>query len=150
MRDRGDFRFQREAMPPPQLPRGYLQNGYFDAKGNLWPEIIQQWPDEIARIFKNNNLTSNQLRRFFNRARALEQELKTKTFERLKEDIAVLKPIAAASVGRKTAPEIFKQFMDRNIELVIRSSISDTFTRGFLTHFQSIVAYLKYYEEKRR
>jgi len=64
--------------------------------------------------------------------------------------VATLKPIAAASVGRKTAPDIFKQFIDRNVDLVLRSSDSDALVRGFLTHFQSVVAYLKYYEEKRR
>ncbi|OIP25735.1 MAG: type III-A CRISPR-associated protein Csm2 [Dehalococcoidia bacterium CG2_30_46_19] len=150
MRYRGDTGFQRGARQPPQLPRGYLQNGYFDSQGNLWPEIIQQWPDEIAQTFRDGRLTTTQLRRFFNRARALEKELKTKTFERLKEDVATLKPIAAASVGRKTAPDIFKQFIDRNVDLVLRSSDSDALVRGFLTHFQSVVAYLKYYEEKRR
>jgi len=150
MRYRGDTGFQRGARQPPQLPRGYLQNGYFDSQGNLWPEIIQQWPDEIAQTFRDGRLTTTQLRRFFNQARALEKELKTKTFERLKEDVATLKPIAAASVGRKTAPDIFKQFIDRNVDLVLRSPDSDALVRGFLTHFQSVVAYLKYYEEKRR
>jgi len=150
MRDRGDYRFQRGARQPPQLPSGYLQKGYFDSQGNLWPEVIHQWPDEIAQTFRDGRLTTTQLRRFFNRARALEKELKTKTFERLKEDVATLKPIAAASVGRKTAPDIFKQFIYRNVDLVLRSSDSDALVRGFLTHFQSVVAYLKYYEEKRR
>ena len=78
MRYRGDTGFQRGARQPPQLPRGYLQNGYFDSQGNLWPEIIQQWPDEIAQTFRDGRLTTTQLRRFFNRARALEKELKTK------------------------------------------------------------------------
>ena len=148
MRDRGGPRFQRGARQPPQLPSGYLQSGYFDANGNLWPELIQQWPEEIAQTFKQQGLSSTQLRRFFNKARALEKELDMKNFQRLKEDILTLKPIAAASVGRKTAPETFKQFIDRNINLVVSSSEPDAFTRGFLTHFQSVVAYLKYYEEK--
>lgn len=146
MRDRRGAQFQREARQPPQLPRGYLERGYFNSNDNLWPELIVQWPQEIARIFKNQGLTSNQLRRFFNRARALEKELGAKTFDRLKEDIQTLKPIAAASVGRKTAPEIFKQFIDKNVDLLIRTSDPASFTRGFLTHFQSVVAYLKYYE----
>lgn len=147
MRDRGSAQFHREARQPPQLPRGYLQNGYFDSNGNLWPEVIVQWPDEIARTFRDTReFTATQLRRFFAQARAVERTLGSKPFDRLKEDILGLKVFAAASVGRKSAPEIFKAFMDKNVDLAVRSP--EDFKRGFLTHFQSVIAYLKYYEEK--
>jgi len=126
------------------LPAGYLQSGYFDKDGNVLPDVIQQWPQQLAQTFlrARPKLTSTQLRRFFNRVRAIEQQ--NLPFERLREDILSLKPIAAASVGRGTAPDIFKVFIDRNIDLAIDSS--ESFSRGFLTHFQSVVAYLKYYE----
>jgi len=139
---------QRDRYPPrperrqSSLPRGYLERGYFDKEGNVLPEVIQEWPEQLARTFLREELKSTQLRRFFNRTRAIEQQ--NLPFERLREDILSLKPIAAASVGRKTAPDIFKVFIDRNVDLAINSP--ESFSRGFLTHFQSVVAYVKYYE----
>ena len=124
------------------LPRGYLERGYFDKAGNVLPEVIQEWAEQLARIFLREGLKTAQLRRFFNRSRAIEQQ--NLPFERLREEILSLKPIAAASVGRKTAPDIFKVFVDKNVDLAIRSP--ESFSRGFLTHFQSVVAYVKYYE----
>ena len=141
-------REQRDRYPPrterrqPSLPPGYLQGGYFDKEGNVLPEVIQEWPEQLARTLLREGLKSTQLRRFFNRARAIEQQ--NLPFERLREEIISLKPIAAASVGRKTAPDVFKVFIDRNVDLAINSL--ESFSRGFLTHFQSVVAYVKYYE----
>jgi CRISPR type III-A-associated protein Csm2 len=142
------YRQPRGRYPPgqeqrqPLLPRGYLERGYFDKEGNVLPEVIQEWPEQLARTLLREGLKSTQLRRFFNRARAIEQQ--NLPFERLREEIISLKPIAAASVGRKTAPDIFKVFIDRNVDLAINSL--ESFSRGFLTHFQSVVAYVKYYE----
>ncbi len=126
----------------PMFPDGYLQGGYFDKEGNILPEVIQKWPEQLAQTFRREGLTSTQLRRFFNRIRAIEQQ--ALRFERMKEGILSLIPIAAAAVGRGTAPEVFKQFIDKNVHLAVNSQ--DSFSRGFMTHFQSVVAYLKYYE----
>ncbi|MBA7564489.1 hypothetical protein ES708_06152 [subsurface metagenome] len=142
------YRQPRGRYPPgqeqrqPLLPRGYLERGYFDKEGNVLPEVIQEWPEQLARTFLREGLKSTQLRRFFNRARAIQQQ--NLPFERLREEILSLKPIVAASVGRKTAPDIFKVFIDRNVDLAVNSL--ESFSRGFLTHFQSVVAYVKYYE----
>ena len=133
----------REWERRPSLPSGYLSRGYFDDSGNVLHEVIQEWPEQLARAFKDTSMSSTQLRRFFNRARAIEQQ--NLPFDRLKEEILSLKPVAAASVSRGTAPDIFKQFIDRNTELAISSY--DSFKRGFLMHFQSVVAYLKYHEK---
>jgi len=140
---------RRERHPPEQerkqllLPVGYLQEGYFDKDGHILPEVIEKWPMELAQIFLRGGLTSTQLRRFFNRARAIEQQ--DLPFERLREEILGLKPIVAASVGRGVAPDVFKVFIDKNVDQATRSQTN--FSRGFLTHFQSVVAYLKYYEK---
>jgi len=133
----------------PNLDPNYLKNGYFDGKGNLLPEVIQKWPEERAKALchEQQKLTSTQLRRFFNRARNLERQLKAgKPFDRLKEEILNLKVIAIAAAGRGTAPELFKQMMEKNVELAVQSE--EAFTRGFLAHMQSLVAYLKYEEEQ--
>ena len=141
-RKRGSSPLQKDSNQP-SLPAGYLKDGYFDKDDNLLPQVIQDWPETLAKTFVREKMTSTQLRRFFNRVRAIEQQ--NLPFVRLKEDILSIKPIAAASVGRETAPPIFKEFIDKNVHLAIESP--DSFKRGFLTHFQSVVAYLKYYEQ---
>jgi len=139
MSDRG--RYQYRPVPPSSfptrqhaqgLPEGYLQKGYFDPKGNLWPEVIQAWPEEIAQLFKMQGLSSTQLRRFFNRARTLEMQLDSgiKAFDRLKEDLLVLTTLAAASVGKGNAPELFKTFMDRNVDITVKFPDSRAFKRA--------------------
>jgi len=144
-RDRQDPRGNRP--PAAGLPEGYLRNGYFDAKGNVLPSVIQEWPMQLAQSFKNGGLKSTQQRRFFNKAKAIEQKLKSgKDFDRLKEEIRALKPLAASAVGRGNAPELFKRFMELNVDKAVESE--EAFTRGFISHFQSIVAYTKYLEEQ--
>lgn len=148
-RSRWQDRDRPSGRPASGLPPGYLEKGYFDQSGNLWPEVIQKWPEELARRFRQQSpaLTSTQLRRFFNRARSLERQARAgMPFTKLKEEILGLKVLAAAAVGRKTAPELFKQIIDKNVGLAVDSE--DAFTRGFLTHFQGMVAYLKYFENK--
>lgn len=148
------YRQQRGRYPPgreqrlPIPPAGYLEAGYFDEKGNVLPEVVQQWAQQWAQMLKQTGLSSTQMRRFFNRARGIERQLDAnQPFDRLREQILSLKAIAAASVGKGNAPELFKTFIDRNVDLAVRSS--EEFKRGFLTHFQSVVAYLKYFEQKR-
>ena len=144
-----DRRPPRETQPPPSgLPAGYLAKGYFDDKGNVLPEVIQEWPSQLAQVFKRSGPKSTQLRRFYNKAKAIEQKLKSgQSFERLKEEIETLKPLAAAAVGKKNAPELFREFMDLNVHRAAESP--EAFARGFIVHFQSVVAYTKYYEEKK-
>ena len=101
------YRQPRGRYPPgterrqPSLPSDYLQGGYFNKDGNVLPEVIQQWPEQLARAFLREGLKSTQLRRFFNRARAIEQQ--NLPFERLREDILSLNPHAdgQADLGLK-------------------------------------------------
>jgi len=131
---------------PSRLPEGYLANGYFDDKGNVRPEVIQTWPPALARTFTEATpkLNTAQLRRFYNKVCNINQRLDAnQPFDELKEQIYSLGALVAASVGRKTAPQVFKDFVDMNIPHAVRSE--KHFRRGFLIHFQSVVAYAKYY-----
>lgn len=137
----------RFSPPLPKLPDGYLANGYFDEKGNVRPEVIQVWPPALARTFTKEaypKLNTAQLRRFYNKVCNIRQRLDgNQPFDVLKEQIYSLGPLVAAAVGRKTAPQIFKDFIDMNIPHAVRSE--EHFRRGFLVHFQSVVAYAKFY-----
>lgn len=138
----------RDSGPPPsQLPNGYLASGYFDDKGNVFPDVIQKWPLELAQRFlgSRQKLNTAQLHRFFNKVRDIDQRLDAQQpFDSLKEQLYALGPLAAASVGRETAPPVFKEFIDANIPHAVKSK--EHFKRGFVMHFQSIVGYAKYLE----
>lgn len=136
---------------PSQLPQGYLAKGYFDEKGNVLPEVINKWPLELAKAFLEGRpkLNTAQLRRFYNKVRHIKERLDAKQpFDSLKEQIYALGPLAAAAIGRETAPPLFKEFIDSNITQAVKSEAH--FARGFILHFQGIVAYAKYLESKQQ
>jgi len=134
--------------PAPSLPEGYLKRGYFDAEGNLWPEVVIDWPMDLAGKLKQASMSSSQFRRFFNRARFLEDRYRSHAigFGRVKEELRILQSLAAASVGRKNAPPLFLEMFETNVNVTVASSTEEAFCRGFMTHMQSVVAYLKYNE----
>lgn len=139
--------YEQRRPPPSGLPQGYLREGYFDAKGNLRPEVITDLAEEAARALGNArpSMTSTQLRRFYNKTRFVRQKLDAGTsWEKVIGDIHSLKRDAANAVGKNNAPGVFKYFIDTNVQLAVQSK--DSFIRGFLEHFQSVVAYRKYQE----
>lgn len=131
----------------PALPQGYLRQGYFDNAGNLRPEVITDLAEEVARILGSTRpaMASTQLRRFYNKARFAKQKLDSGlTWERVIADIHSLRRDAANAVGRETAPQVFADFININARLAAQTR--DSFVRGFLEHFQSVLAFRKYQE----
>lgn len=126
------------------LPPEYLKDGYFDAKGNLWPSLLLEDARVVAeRLGADRNLSATQLRRFFNKVRLVERRLDAGgDFAAAVPEIASLGPLAAYAVGRQSANELFKQFVDRNVDLAMRDERS--FRKGFLAHFESVICYFKY------
>lgn len=134
--------------PPSVLGANYLKEGYFDAGGKPRGEIITTLAQQVARELRQGNMNFHQIRRFYNKAMFLKRLLGSgRPFEEIKWRLQTLQRDAADAVGKKNAPEQFKIFIDRNVELAIKNLVS--FKDGFMEHFQSVVAYLKYLEEKR-
>lgn len=151
--------------PPPsvvsQLPEGYLAKGYLD-NGNIMAELVTTIPEEIAKAFGVGGVTSTQLRRFFNKAKLVEQRLETETkrgvgveeaFNSVIAEILELKQHAANSAGKaqnekeKKGLELLKQFIDLSVDEAVKSEAA--FRKGFLLHFQGVVAYFKYHNPKK-
>ncbi len=123
------------------LPGNYLSNGYFDAQGNIWPSLIVE--DAIARARDlGSTIKSTQLRRFFGRARYIEQKLNGTSFPVVIPELYQFEPMVAYAVGRGVAPPIFKAIIERNIQWAVTGEAA--FRKGFLVHFESIVAYFTY------
>lgn len=150
------YQQQRGRYPPrreqelPSLPKGYLDGGYFADNTNIKSELLTETAEHVARVLGNSNsITSTQLKRFFAQVRAIERELGQKGFSELVPQILSLKPMAANYVGRGSSQwererrEVFKRFIDRNVELASRDE--NSFNKGFIPHFESVVAYYKYH-----
>jgi hypothetical protein len=124
------------------LPPDYLRNGYFDQKGNPLPEIIIEWPKDIATKLANARpeMKSAQLRNFFGEARHIEGQLSAgQDFESLRGRILQLDSYAASSQTRGNAPLLFKQFIEQNLKWAAKDRKS--FMNGFIPHFECVVAY---------
>lgn len=144
----------RPNMPPSGrvLPEGlgpdYLKNGYFDGNGNLWPELVTSEAERIAQVLGQRQgqaeLKTAQLRRFYGKAKNAEQKLDSaQSFESVKSDVLTLQPLSANTVARGNAPQVFKDFIDRNVRLATKDE--NHFRKGFLVHFQSVVGYFTYH-----
>jgi CRISPR type III-A-associated protein Csm2 len=129
--------------------------GYFkdEEQKYLREELIVKDADMVAKALADAGVTTNQLRKFFNMLRSLEHQLEvSKDFEKIKSGIAQLQPFAAAIVGREQKPdrrarlELLREFIDINASKARESE--QAFRRGFLIHFESIIAYFTFYNSK--
>lgn len=132
----------------PGLPVEYLRNGYFDEQGYIHRELLEVKAQEVARKLNEQRLTTNQFRRFYDYARALDRKLNLLgNFKSIEGDVAKIRAFAAAAVGRGNAPDEFKIFIDKNIEITIDDK---SFRRGFLEHLQAVLAFHIYFVEKNK
>jgi CRISPR type III-A-associated protein Csm2 len=125
----------------------YLADSYFEEKEGkryLRSEVLDTLAMDVAKVLGNQGMKSSQLRRFFNKARGIESKLeRVKDFEAIKADIYGFKRDVAYQVGRKVVPEEFQQFIDHNVGLAVQDE--DSFRRGFMEHFESVLAYFVYF-----
>ena len=61
--------FNRQTL---SLPTDYLKNGYFDNNGNILPEVIIEWPRDIAKKLDIAGIGSAQIRNFFGEVRHIQ------------------------------------------------------------------------------
>lgn len=126
--------------PENRLPHDYLREGYFDADGNLRLELVVEQARDIAFNLEKAGLSTAALRRFFGMARKAESRLDAEgDFAAVRVDLLALKPFAANAMTRGVVPPLFRDFIDRNVEQAALDERS--FRRGFLRHFQYVVAY---------
>lgn len=124
----------------------YLKNGYFgDAdRTKLRPEVLDSLAEQVALALGRAGMTSHQLRLFFNKMRAIEGRLdRGESFDVVVDRIRAFNRDVVYQVGRGVAPQEFKQFIERNVELATLDRSS--FERGFIEHFQSVLAYFVYH-----
>ncbi len=144
---------QRQSSPSgPALPGDYLQGGYFE-EGHLRDDLIVTQPQQLAHAFVKIGLTKGQMRRFYSHVRQIERRLQgNDLFPAVRPALLELQPLVADAVGRAKSSgsgdyELFKQFIDRNVECAQQDK--KHFLEGFLPHFQYVVAYFTYLDPKK-
>lgn len=136
----------------PRLPANYLTKGYFDQSGNLHEELIIDHAQQCARAFGAretlNKMGTSQLRRFFGHARAAEMKLNmTNDFPAAKLEIKKLIPFASEASSKRKVPECFLEFIEKNVHLV---QDEKSFRKGFMQHFEAVVAFFYYLYPKQQ
>lgn len=134
---------------------GYLQNGYFDAEGNLRNEFVAR--DRIVPIAEEMSrakpaLTMHQIRRFFQHCRAIEAKVRAGTSSWPAEEAAFRQlDVAAADAFGKSPPKIPKLFHDFIKSNVAAVKNEKDFLKGFLPHFEALVGFgSKFFKERER
>jgi CRISPR-associated protein Csm2 len=121
----------------PHFPDDYPD--YFDAKGNLKCEYVTDLAENIAKTLGAKKLTMHQLRAFYNHVKRLHISLKKgRPFEEIYPEICKLKPFAEERAKKKKIPNYFREFIFRNVD---KAKDPDAFLKGFVEHFQAVVAY---------
>jgi len=136
-----------EAYALARLDANYLAQGYFELRAGkryVRPEVLDTLAIEVAHVFGAAGMRASQLRRFLSRVRGIGAQLdQIDDFAAIVAAIYSFKRDVAYQVGRKIIPGPFQQFVHRNVELAVADA--ESFQRGFLPHFESVVAYFVYY-----
>jgi CxxC-x17-CxxC domain-containing protein len=143
-----DCHHQRQGRKPspggarskPQLPEGYLQLGYFDREGHLRKEILIDEARAVAEVLVQADLAAVKLQSLYNRVRILRDRLnQSGNFVALNSAIHSLLIDAVDSTGRGVTPNVFLQFVERNVERAAVDAAS--FKEGFVEHLRAVRAW---------
>jgi len=127
----------RPDRPAFDFPNNYPN--YFDEGGVTRAEYVTNYADDIARRLGDERLSMHQLRAFYQYAKRQEAALEHgRSFREVLFEIRKLKPFAFEREQKKKIPPVFRRFIDLNIDKVTDEK---TFLRGFIEHFQAVVAY---------
>jgi CRISPR type III-A-associated protein Csm2 len=133
------------------LPADYLQGGYFDEQGKIRREVVIDSAVAVAQLFAQQGITTAQVRQLYHKARFVEAKLAARyrdfDFAQARVELFQLQRDAVWSAARDRKNEPLKQFVERNVAL---ATADERALDAFVEHFQSVVAYLKYYGRDER
>ncbi len=130
-----------------RLPKDYLSNGYFDEKGYIREELLTTVASEVAKSF-GFKMSNSQLRRFYGHLKNAEKSfLFSNDVQRFIVDVKQLDAFVAEAKGKDKVPAVFYDFIHQNIRRI--NNVKDI-RKGFLPHFQAVVAYFTYHYPKSR
>ncbi|MBM3216466.1 type III-A CRISPR-associated protein Csm2 [Candidatus Poribacteria bacterium] len=128
----------------PRVP--YLSTGYLDEKGNIHLSLLTD--DAREQAGKLRALPAAPLRGFFELARLAERRLDSDMpFEDVVPFLVRMRPLAHEHATKGVGPEsqareYLRQFIEKNVPEAVKSE--EAFRKGFLPHFEAVVAYYHY------
>jgi len=124
-----------------ELPVGYLEGGYLTPSGALRRELLTDWAEQIAYSLAAipSDSTAQQLRVFRNHVRRAQDafEFGKQPVDRVLNEIRKLKAFAVERAARRKVPEVFRRFIEANVDRVI----DEKTLLAFAQHFQAVAAY---------
>ncbi|RDY23794.1 type III-A CRISPR-associated protein Csm2 [Romboutsia maritimum] len=135
--NRGNYSNRQQEI---ELPRDFVINGF----EKLREELMLNETKEIAKVFVDSKLTSNQLRLFFNEVKALQNKINKdqQEFERNYPFILMLKSKAEYKYkdGKGTIKKAFRDFINESVDYIKQHKSINTF-ENFCMIFETIVGY---------
>lgn len=140
---------------PLTFPSGYLTNGYFDNTGKRDVRYITKYAVEIGKAlsFGVGMTAQSKIRSYYDEIATIKEAVFSKIIDldtaRIR--IAQLTPRVNARYQKGTASKFFKDFIDKNVDVVIESKTDEELRNNILyfkDHFEAVVCYTK--EEKTR
>ncbi len=125
--------------PPGVFAPGYPE--YLTKDGHTRVDLITSTAEAIAARFESDRLKRHQLRSFYDHAKRQLRRLEYGApFGAVHAEIARLKAFAADRAARSdnAVPQSFKRFIDLNVDALKDEA---SFRKGFMPHFEAVVAY---------
>ena len=132
------------------LPKGYLEQGYFDAAGHIHKVLLVEHASAVAKAIglrdRAEGIKNAQLRKFYSHVKTAESRMNYGvSFEAVQPKILELSAFVAEAHGKGKVPQVFKNFMDINLRHVVDSK---SFREGFVKHFQAVVGYFSFHHPR--
>ena len=130
------------------LPKGYLEQGYFDAEGHIHKALLVEHASAVAKAIglrqeRAEGIKNAQLRKFYGHVKTAESRMNYGvSFEAVQPKILELSAFVAEAQGKGKVPPVFKSFIDMNLSYVVDGK---SFREGFVKHFQAVVGFFSFY-----
>ena len=130
------------------LPKGYLEQGYFDAAGHIHKELLVEHASAVAKAIglrqeRAEGIKNAQLRKFYGHVKTAESRMNYGVnFEAVQPKILELAAFVAEAQGKGKVPLVFKNFIDLNLNYVVDGK---SFREGFVKHFQAVVGFFSFF-----
>lgn len=121
-----------------------LLDGYFKISNGqkcLKPEFVTEYPQQLADELSNASINKlSQIWRFYDHARRIQDRVihNGETFASVNADLQFLKPVVYNALNKETVTEVFKKFIDNNLDQIK----NEDDLAAFIKHFQALIAYL--------
>lgn len=130
-----------------QLPAGYtdeIRSGYYakdkNGKKAIKKELLVDYAEECAKVFRSTKMAYSQLRSFFDRVQRVLVKMESKVYsvDQAVADLTELIPVAEYKRKNELCPLCFKTFLEVNINNIKGSDD----LRAFAKHFMCVTCFM--------